>query len=582
MYEVTARCGLARTGALDTGRGTLQTPGVLFLRAEGQPEPPWAEAFLARKPAPDALVVDPGPEVTPDAVLPLARPHSLADLEWPRRAEAGDVAFVAAPEAARDAPKEVVALENAVQFLRRPKGFVRALVALRQVAGYQRALYAPLLATPANLPVLVYAGVDLLDVLRVLYDTQKGRFHTSEASIPASEMDAWPCLCPGCEAGDLGEHNLRQVVAELRRVRDAVRRGYLRELVEARIANDPWMTAVLREFDLRYGDWQELHAPVSGPPLRAYAPASLRRAEVVRFRRRVRERYRRPPSAEVLLLLPCSARKPYTTSKSHRLYRSVVRRCGNPWAVHVVVVTSPLGLVPLDLQLAYPAQHYDVPVTGDWSRDEAAILEEDLAAYLKANPYRAVVAHLGAEEEVVAPLLEDAAVTADGEPRSPSALDRLESALREAVADLESVPAGRRRGEELASMARFQFGPGGEALVARVTTQGRYPHWRLLKDGRQVAALTGSRGLLALTLEGGRILAERDLAWVEIDDFVPEGNVFAVGVEDAHPEVRIGDDVAVRHRGEVRAVGVAQMSPEEMRTSVRGEAVRVRHRVEKE
>src|SRR5439155_18618970 len=31
---------------------------------------------------------------------------------------------------------------------------------------------------------------------------------------------------------------------------------------------------------------------------------------------RIRERYRKPPSARVLLLLPCSARKPYSTSRS--------------------------------------------------------------------------------------------------------------------------------------------------------------------------------------------------------------------------------------------------------------------------
>ena len=34
------------------------------------------------------------------------------------------------------------------------------------------------------------------------------------------------------------------------------------------------------------------------------------------------------------------------------------------------MVTSPLGLVPRDLEEVWPAGHYDIPVTGDWTRDE--------------------------------------------------------------------------------------------------------------------------------------------------------------------------------------------------------------------
>src|SRR2546425_6401001 len=54
--------------------------------------------------------------------------------------------------------------------------------------------------------------------------------------------------------------------------------------------------------------------------MRAYASESLTRPEIVRFRRRIRERYGKPPSSRVLVLLPCSARKPYSTSRSHRRF----------------------------------------------------------------------------------------------------------------------------------------------------------------------------------------------------------------------------------------------------------------------
>ncbi|HEV8594454.1 MAG TPA: PUA domain-containing protein, partial [Thermoplasmata archaeon] len=57
--------------------------------------------------------------------------------------------------------------------------------------------------------------------------------------------------------------------------------------------------------------------------------------------------------------------------------------------------------------------------------------------------------------------------------------------------------------------------------------------------------------------------------------------VFAVGVVRADDRIRVGDEVVVRHGGEVRAVGVAAMNPREMVDLRRGEAVKVRHRAKK-
>ena len=63
---------------------------------------------------------------------------------------------------------------------------------------------------------------------------------------------------------------------------------------------------------------------------------------------------------------------------------------------------------------------------------------------------------------------------------------------------------------------------------------------------------------------------------MDIEDFVPKGNVFAVGVTGATSDVRVGSDVAVVHGGSVRAVGVARMHAREMVELRRGEAVHVR------
>jgi len=101
-----------------------------------------------------------------------------------------------------------------------------------------------------------------------------------------------------------------------------------------------------------------------------------------------------------------------------------------------------------------------------------------------------------------------------------------------------------------------------------------------MKEGTQVGSVTGL-GKLSLTLDGGRLLSAANVHWVEIEDFHPEGSVFAVGVTGADERIRVGDEVVVRHAGDVRAVGVAAMNPREMVDLKRGEAVPVRHRAAK-
>ncbi len=128
----------------------------------------------------------------------------------------------------------------------------------------------------------------------------------------------------------------------------------------------------------------------------------------------------------------------------------------------------------------------------------------------------------------------------------------------------------------MANIARFQFGDPGRALVDGATFRGRFPDVRVIRAGRQVAMHT-DRGMLSLTLDGGAILSKEDAYWVEIEDFLPKGNVFAVGVTDAAPEIRPGDEVVVRHGPDVRAVGTARLSSREMVDLRRGEAVHVRH-----
>lgn len=587
MLEIEARGGLGRLGAWTREGRTLRTPLALFVHQDAHPAPPFAEALFvsARSSDPRFQVRSSGSFFAPrepahkDDLPPTkGLPHSLADLEVPQAATSGDLALLTNEADLVEAmPADAVFLANGLEFERSPRDFIGLMRRVRESLGPGKVVALTGLATPSNVAVLVYAGIDVVDSSRIRLDSARGMFHTADGCVPVSEADRGACACPPCATGeDVGAHNDFALHREILLVRNHLVHGRLRELVERRLANAPWNTAVVRHLDLRGYDLVEPYTPVAGGPMLAYAHESLNRPEIVRFRRRIQERYRKPASARVLLLLPCSARKPYSTSRSHRRFRDALLAAGNPSVVHEVIVTSPLGLIPRELERFHPARDYDIPVTGDWGRDEAAIVEEDLGAFVESNRYDAVIAHLGAEAPIVHEVLPDAVLTAKDRPASDESLASLTQALHDVTKPLEQVSKGVRLAEEMSNIAGFQFGEPGRHLVQGASYRGRVPYVRVIRGGTQVAMHT-ERGMLSLTLAGGEILSKADAYGVEIEDFHPAGNVFAVGVLDAAPEIRPGDEVVVRHQGDVRAVGTARLAAREMRDLKRGEAVHVRH-----
>src|SRR5256712_13247650 len=123
-------------------------------------------------------------------------------------------------------------------------------------------------------------------------DSARGLFHTADGTVPLAEADRDACGCPACAAGeDLGAHNDRALFREMLLVRNHLVHGRLRELVERRLANAPWKTALVRHLDLREYDLVEPYTPVAGGQMRAEAAEALTRPQILRFPRRIPERY---------------------------------------------------------------------------------------------------------------------------------------------------------------------------------------------------------------------------------------------------------------------------------------------------
>jgi archaeosine synthase len=575
-FEVHARDAAARRGELRLAE-PLATPALVddVLADAGSR---WHEAREVPDGDPAALTVLPHRALPPGTEEPVADAFGpeVPDVDYP-------CAAVVSPATADDHGTDASVLAGAPGYVGHAEAFVDALVAVRKAIPDDTALYLPGVATPANVATLVYAGVDLLDQKRARARGLEGFYLTTDGEAFLEDLSDLPCGCEACRTPvesftreDCADHNANALHAELTRVRQRVRDGRLRDYVEGQARHGAWLTATLRRLDQEYG-YLEARTPVfRRSELLATTDDALRRVEIQRYADRVTSRYRRRLDAP-LVLVPCSARKPYSDSQSHRQFMDAIQYRG-----HVVSMTSPIGVVPGELETTYPAQHYDSVVTGRWTETEIEFVASVLAAYLERADYDRHIAHVPPEgyREVCERAAAAAGVAFEYTVAEHPTTDESLAALDAALDGHDSYLKSEREAATVRAIADYQFGPGAgdEVFGPDARTEGRYPKLRITEDGEQLAAMVPQYGTLSLTLAGARAWADSDAPTkrVEIDDFVPGGSVLAPGVLDAADDIRPGDEVVVEGPAAF-AGGRAACHGEAMVEGSRGMAVDVRH-----
>jgi archaeosine synthase len=472
--------------------------------------------------------------------------------------------------------------------------FIHAIREIRSVYGGSPLLWAPRVALPHRVPLLVYLGVDLIDTTEGLFAASRDEYldPTFGSFDGAAARTEGLCSCPACASepqGPLGVHTVHAYRRAIVETRAAARAGRLRELVEARLPAEPVLAEMLRYADRDLASLLDERTPVVGDGTHDYVLLeSQRRSEMVRFRRRLVERYRPPPSKTVLLLVPCSKTKPYRHSRSHRRFATAWEGLPAVERVHVVSVSSPIGLVPRELEDVPPARHYDIPVTGDWFEPEREAVVTGLRHLLAHGRYGSVVVHLDPEEySFLRPLFTGQPpmlwTLHDGRTTSPDALRALREALENALREQDSVPGGPLAvvREELREVASVQFGrPAADRLFAPPIRLAGRPWFQRLTDGRaDLATLREERGLFHLTVAGAQRLIPDPPLFVNVEPALSlAGDLFTPGVRAADREIRVGDSVVLLRSGALAGVGEAVLPGALMTELGHGLAVRVRHR----
>ena len=465
---------------------------------------------------------------------------------------------------------DVVVVPNAFELRKDARKLVDSVIRIREKIGYNRLLCMFGIAEPSTIALLAYMGVDVFDdSLARSAGLNKMRL------IPEGEI---------CAEGDVSAENISDLKRECATIAVFTEAERLRELVDQRASSSPSSVATLRIFDDAGYRYQEECCSTVGTRFACNTTQSLRRPDLKIYREKISERYKKPEHKRILLLLPCSAKKPYHISKTHKAFASAIHTAQHDTLVHEVIVTSPLGIVPRELDIFYPANSYDIPVTGEWKCQEKEMIRS-MVSDLLSQGYDKVICHLGESAELVRGMAE-MEETVIGDPTTPASLRNLEEALRRAAKGMEKMDYSEERIESVRSILGFQFGwEVADALMDNGSyVIGKFPYWKMMRDDPnsrdkiQLGMLTPERGMISLTIEGAEIIAGIGKNTVEMTEFEMKGNLFAVGVMNADPGIRPGDEAIVTLNGKVVAVGVAMMSGKEMVDLKRGIAVKIRHK----
>ena len=578
-FEVHHRDGAARVGELRLA-DPVRTPTLADdITVDAGSE--WPEARELPEGDENELTI------LPHRGLPSGTPEEVADAFAPDYPEVDyPNAVVVSRETAENFGADAYVLSGTQGIAGHAAAFVETMIDVRKSIPADSALYLPGIATPANVATLVYAGVDLVDTDRAVIKGTQGKYLTSDGEVFLEDLEELPCACPACqqpaetvERADCVEHNVNALRAELARVRERIRAGRLRDYIEGQARHEQWLTATFRRLDQQYGYLEERTPIVRSAELTAASDDTLRRVEIQRFAERVTGRYTNRFD-NPLVLVPCSARKPYSESNSHGQFHDSIQFRG-----HTVSMTSPIGVVPQELELTYPAQHYDSVVTGRWTATEIEFVADVLEAYLERNEYPRYIAHLPEDYQPIVERVErslgiDFEYTVVDHPTDTESLANLSSTL----AGEQRYQKRERQHNTIKAIADYQFGEGaGEALFHDLQIESRYPKLRAHdSDGEQLAALVPNYGTLSLTIAGAKRWLDSDLPTktAEIYAFVPQGSVLAPGIVDADDDIRPGDEV-VFEGPRALSIGRAEMSGPEMAESTRGIASEVRHTEEK-
>jgi len=404
---------------------------------------------------------------------------------------------------------------------------------------------------PLIFPLAVALGCDFFDSSAYIKYAKDERLLFSTCTKKLGEIEESPCPCSVCHQyspQDLREmkteekirnialHNLYQTFAEMKNIREDIRKGRLWELVETRAASNPYLLDAM-EVVQRQTHWLEKFEPISKKRAFLYTGQySMHRPLVYRYHKRLLQRY--IPPAKNIKVLP-EEKKPYSKYYEKHITTNTT-----------ILVSSPFGPVPLELDEMYPFSQSLFPQKLDRKTQEMKKrFEKQFLNHLKTKIHQ-----------------------------------------YDTVSKNEKIDKKTYRLRKIKKVADMQFGKGtGDALFNGKINICVSPRTKKIRNiyckTELIASMRASDGLLILGKEGGYRLHKKltfpDMRVIIHDEaipFVQQGrNVFSKFVINASDQVRPLDEVLiVSVKDDLIGTGTCLLNREELLSFTTGMGVKTR------
>jgi len=265
---------------------------------------------------------------------------------------------------------------------------VDMIVAAKKGLPHSRPLHLFGAGHPAMFPFIVALGCDMFDSAAYALYARTGRYLTSDGTQELADIEEFSCMCRICDSITPGEmrrldlsereqllskHNLLACFSELRRIREAIRRGHLWDLLEHRTYANPAFKKFLAKL-IQHSSFLEQFTPTVKPRgISHFGEASDNRPEMVRYTTR---RSRVPVErGKAIVLLPGRWRRPYHDDPRNL---PIVSKLANNSTVSICFYAIPFGPVPMELDETFPlaqtesSDNHDLRVYEQRARQVAA------------------------------------------------------------------------------------------------------------------------------------------------------------------------------------------------------------------
>jgi len=451
---------------------------------------------------------------------------------------------------------------------------------------------------PKYYPILVYLGFDIVNSSYLIYLSSENFYDMIDYLLPIYKIQYLPCSCVAC-VGKLTEllekkdspqkidllcmHNLITAKNYMNKITQYLKTEDYRAFVEKTSLDDMNIISMLKILDRHYSELLIKGTPINQEKktINCLGASSYFRPDFIEFRERTICNFEPEPWTKLIILLPCSAKKPYSQSKSHKRFYEVIRKFSEFPTFQEIILTSPLGAIPRQLEDIYPVNSYDISVTGVWDTEEKTITENMLAKLLqKYDKEIVVIAHLEGEyRDIVKKVMKTTQLQVyfseiENGITSMESLMSLKNLIQKHKDKFKQEKEFTKGGVLLKTWTRkckkiadYQFGLGAgqllfsNGIITKKNRQGTRLDIIDFKTKKKMAILKIEAGQLLLTINGARQFEPfKDNKNVVVfdGDKISGNTVFRPGITEYDPDILPNSCVIILNHDKKKVIGVGQ------------------------